>query len=188
MSKLTRKQAAASMTAYLRYLAGRVDERLPLHEKQARIDSLTKLSRSVAKHEDLLTALEETYPEKTAAERTKLAMRLIKGLAARRELAVKQARGESCHPSARLPQHGYRHGKKKEKQAMGGLSGGVMGAAGGVNTGGAGDGNQPMGVGDGSMGAPNPLDQMLTGGAGIQSAPSYSHVMTPGGGGPATAF
>lgn len=97
MEKLDKQAAVRQMSAYLAYLAHRV----PMGDTQTKVaafDRIAALTRSLNETGDLGVALDRTYPTKSASYRTKLALKLIKGLAQKRALAIKLALGTSTAP------------------------------------------------------------------------------------------
>ena len=86
------EDAMARTSHYINYLATKAsqEENSPLHIKQARANRLTKLSQALHEKRNILEAIKIAYPEKTEAQRFKLARQLVRGVAARRKAAARK--------------------------------------------------------------------------------------------------
>lgn len=93
---ITKEAVIRQMSIYLSYLANKVPMSDPA-TKIAAMNKFSQLASSLNKTQDLYAALQATYPEKTAGDRAKLALQLIKGLSHKRAAAIKVALTKGTH-------------------------------------------------------------------------------------------
>ena len=149
--KISRDQAVHAMIRYVDHLAKQASRRdVPLHQKQASVQTLSVLSRSLEESGNLISALKTAFPSRDEVWRAKTAAQMAKGLARfLKKEAMMGAAGGALPPIAG---GGAGNIAPAATDASGGVGTGALGGGGGVGNSGMGM-TPPPGVAAGPSGS-----------------------------------